>query len=338
MQALCELSDANTMALTCRAACVSTVKNLDDINKLDDKLPFFVLSMGSNVLLPPILHAHVIRPAIKGVEILSQNANDITLKVGCGEVWHDLVMLCTTNGWYGLENLALIPSLAGAAPIQNIGAYGAEIKDSLVGLDAVDLSTRQLHYFDRDDCGFAYRHSRFKEQKNYLITAIYLTLHKDADRWCADYGDINTVAHTIAQGAPLTPMHILQAVITTRQAKLPDPKTLANCGSFFKNPIICQTQFDHLIKNYPTLPHYRQGKRVKIPAGWLIEQAGLKGKGVYPITTHKKQALVLVNQAPKTASRQDVLATQTLICERVFTQFGVTLEREPVWVQADGSF
>lgn len=332
------LSNANTMALVCRATRVSTIKNTDDIDKLDDDLPFFVLSMGSNVLLPPVLDAHVIRPAIMGVDIIEQNAHDITLKVGCGELWHHLVVSCTQNGWYGLENLALIPSLAGAAPIQNIGAYGVEIKDYLLGVDAIDLTNKKARYIDCADCDFGYRHSRFKTQKNHLITAIYLKLHKDVDKVCTSYGDLHAHTHAIAQGEKVTPMHVLQAVIGIRQDKLPDPNVLANCGSFFKNPIISQDQFNALANHHPTLPHYKQGSQVKIPAGWLIEQAGLKGKGIPPITTHHKQALVLVNQAPKKARQQDVLATQQLICEQVFAKFGVVLAREPVWVQADGSF
>ncbi len=337
----------NTMALACKANTLITINTLDELKNLPSSdLPFFVLSGGSNVLLPSTLNAQVLRPNLQTIVTVSENDEQIVLDVGAGVVWHQLVTHCTQNGWYGLENLALIPGLAGAAPIQNIGAYGVEIKDCLLGLASFDLMHRRHHYFDQQDCAFAYRHSIFKDtHKHHLITAIRLALHKNPQKITADYGDLHALANTLAKQdkQPLSPIHIMQAVIDIRQNKLPNPAILPNCGSFFKNPIIPLAQFEQLQNSYPKLPHYPQMidnaiTHVKLPAGWLIETAGLKGKGVAPILTHHKQALVLTNHAPQCATQDDILATQTVIQQGVYDKFGIQLTREPVWVASDGSF
>lgn len=337
----------NTMALDCTASQMLTIDKLTDLDKLPNSdLPFFVLSGGSNVLLPSHLNALVLHPNIQSLNVISDSSDSIIIDVGAGINWHRLVMHCTQNGWYGLENLALIPGLAGAAPIQNIGAYGVEIKDCLLGVATFDLIDRRHHYFDQSDCDFAYRHSIFKDtHKHHFITAIRLMLHKNPKKITADYGDLYALASTLAKqdNQPLSPKYIMQAVIHIRQAKLPNPFELPNCGSFFKNPIIPLAQFKQLQHYHPNLPHYPQTTgdtitHIKLPAGWLIEQVGLKGKGIAPILTHHKQALVLTNHAPQHATQADVLATQTLVEQSVYDQFGIQLTREPVLVASDGSF
>lgn len=337
------LSYLNTMALSSIATQAVIFDNLTQLNTLPDNLPFFVLSGGSNVLLPTKLDATVILPRTQGIDIIDDNENTITLKVQAGENWHDLVVYCTKQGWYGLENLALIPGLVGASPIQNIGAYGTQIEDVLIGVDSFDLTNRTHHYFDKQDCGFAYRQSEFKNNlKHHLITAIYIKLHKNQNLINTSYGDLAQVSYSFAQKDHLntpTPKHVMQAVITIRQSKLPDPAVLPNCGSFFQNPIISKEQFNALIQTYPTLPSYKvDDSYVKVPAGWLIDKAGLKGGGIAPILTHINQALVLTNHAAHTATQADILASQTLICQTVFDTFGISLLREPVWVFDDGQF
>ncbi len=331
------------MALSSIATQAVILDDLAQLSTLPDNLPFFVLSGGSNVLLPSELQATVILPRTQGIDIIDENENAITLKIQAGENWHNLVVHCTQQGWYGLENLALIPGLAGASPIQNIGAYGVQVEDVLVGVDSFDLTSRTHHYFDKKDCGFAYRHSEFKDNlKHHLITAIYIKLHKNQNLINNSYGDLAQVSQEFAKQDHLdtpTPKHVMQAVITIRQSKLPDPTVLPNCGSFFQNPIISQEQYNTLRQDHPTLPSYKiDDNFVKVPAGWLIDKAWLKGGGIAPILTHINQALVLTNHAPQTATQADILASQTLICDTVFDKFGITLTREPVWVSPTGQF
>lgn len=338
-----DLSAMNTMALN---SCADTAIVVHDEAALPSIRPtgrWFVLAGGSNVLLPSVLNATVILPRMLGKHILSENDDEILLEVKAGENWHDLVSHCALQGWYGIENLALIPGLAGAAPVQNIGAYGVQLEDVLVCVKVYDWENSQFLTLSREECQFSYRHSIFKEQPNrYLITAITLRLHKTATRIQSNYGDLHNQALTLATAAGRDDIHaidIYHAVIAIRQSKLPDPAILPNCGSFFQNPIISHGQFQQLICQYPTMPHYPiNDALVKLPAGWLIEQAGLKGGGITPILTHTKQALVLTNHAPQSATQHDIAITQNHIIVSVQQKFGITLVREPVWVNADGSY
>lgn len=347
---LVDLSHSNTMAL---ASVADVVVTLTDEAQLDAFMadyekkaaptkPLFVLSGGSNVLLPANLNAIVLRPQMRGISVTAQTDSYVDIEVMAGENWHDLVMHTVAQGWYGLENLALIPGLTGAAPVQNIGAYGVQLEDSLEYVRAYHLPTQTWHQLTVADCEFGYRDSLFKRAPNtWLITRVGFRLHSDASRILASYGDVQTVAQRYAEQRGRiqpNPADVMQAIIDIRQQKLPDPKQLPNCGSFFQNPIIPQAQFIALQAAHPTIVGYPMpDAMVKVAAGWLIENAGLKGHGLAPILTHQQQALVLTNHSPYQATQADVAKAQQHIADIVYEKFAIELTREPVWVNADGS-
>lgn len=341
-----DLSHANTMALACVADTVVTLTaeaQLDTfMASVDGSQPLFVLSGGSNVLLPAQLHAIVLRPQMRGITITDQTQDHIEVEVMAGENWHDLVIHTVSQGWYGLENLALIPGLTGAAPVQNIGAYGVQLEDYLQYVRAYHLPTKTWHQLTATDCKFGYRDSLFKRTPNtWLISRVGFRLHTDPTRVLANYGDVQTVAQTYAEQQGRIqpdPTDVMHAIIDIRKQKLPDPKHLPNCGSFFQNPIISQNQFASLQNTYPNIVGYPMAEStVKVAAGWLIEQAGLKGSGIEPIVTHKQQALVLTNHTPHQATQADVATAQNHIASCVYDKFAITLSREPVWINADGT-
>lgn len=347
---LVDLSHSNTMAL---ASMADVVVTLTDEAQLDDFMadygkegastkPLFVLSGGSNVLLPANLNAIVLQPQMRGISVTARTDGYVDIEVMAGENWHDLVMHTVAQGWYGLENLALIPGLTGAAPVQNIGAYGVQLEDSLEYVRAYHLPTQTWHQLTAADCEFGYRDSVFKRAPNtWLITRVGFRLHTDPRKILASYGDVQTVSQRYAeqQGrSQPNPADVMQAIIDIRQQKLPDPKQLPNCGSFFQNPIIPQAQFIALQAIHPTIVGYPMpDAMVKVAAGWLIEQAGLKGHGLAPILTHQQQALVLTNHSPYQATQADVAKAQQHIADIVYEKFAIELAREPVWVNADGS-
>ena len=345
-----DLSHSNTMALACVADMVVTLTDEAQLDAFmanygkDAELtkPLFVLSGGSNVLLPAHLDAIVLRPQMRGIIMTAQTDSHVDIEVMAGENWHDLVMYTVAQGWYGLENLALIPGLTGAAPVQNIGAYGVQLEDCLEYVRAYHLPTQTWHHLTAADCQFGYRDSLFKRAPNtWLITRVGFRLHTDASKILASYGDVQTVAQRYAeqQGRMQpVPADVMQAIIDIRQQKLPDPKQLPNCGSFFQNPIIPQAQFITLQSAHPTIVGYPMpDAMVKVAAGWLIEQSGLKGGGLAPIMTHQQQALVLTNHSPYQATQADVAKAQNHIANIVSEIFAIELSREPVWVNADGS-
>ncbi len=345
-----DLSHANTMALACMAEKAVTLKNeaqldafMAEYNKQDENpLPLFVLSGGSNVLLPSQLSATVLRPFMRGIEITNQTADHIDIEVMAGENWHDLVSYTVNQGWYGLENLALIPGLTGAAPVQNIGAYGVQLDDSLQSVRAYHLPTQTWHELSKEDCEFGYRDSLFKRQPNtWLISRVRLRLHNDQTQISANYGDVQAVSQNYAsqhQRTKPNPHDVMQAIIAIRQQKIPDPNKLPNCGSFFQNPIIDNQQFLALQASYPNIVGYPMPEqKTKVAAGWLIEHAGLKGVGIAPIITHQQQALVLTNHAPYQAKQVDVAAAQNYISHCVYDKFAIMLTREPIWVNTNGT-
>lgn len=347
---LVDLSHSNTMAL---ASMADVVVTLTDEAQLDDFMahygkegaytkPLFVLSGGSNVLLPANLNAIVLRPQMRGISVTAQTDDYVDIEVMAGENWHDLVMHTVAQGWYGLENLALIPGLTGAAPVQNIGAYGVQLEDCLEYVRAYHLPTQTWHQLTAADCEFGYRDSLFKRAPNtWLITRVGFRLHTEPSKILASYGDVQMVAQRYAEQrgrSQPNPADVMQAIIDIRQQKLPDPKQLPNCGSFFQNPIIPQAQFIALKAIHPTIVGYPMpDAMVKVAAGWLIEQAGLKGHGLAPILTHQQQALVLTNHNPYQATQADVARAQQHIADIVHEKFAIELAREPVWVNADGS-
>ncbi|WP_111859169.1 UDP-N-acetylmuramate dehydrogenase [Acinetobacter sp. CFCC 10889] len=289
-----------------------------------ENLNVLILSGGSNMLLPKTIQALVMHMNIQGIELLSENETSQTLKVGAGQIWHDFVLWTTTQKLYGLQNLALIPGLVGAAPVQNIGAYGVEAGEFIESVEVYDRQQQQFKLIATEDCHFSYRHSIFKDDPNrYVIVAVIFKLLKQADLKI-NYGDLKT-----AMQDDLSAENLQNQVIRIRQSKLPDPKEFPNVGSFFKNPIIDQAKLLKLSMEFPNIPHYPQAnEQVKIAAGWLIDQTGWKGKRLQQVGMFEKQALVLVNYAD--ATLDDVQATYHAVQHDVYNKFNVLLEPEPV--------
>lgn len=286
-----------------------------------------ILGGGSNMLLTKDFEGLAIRNHILGKEVISEKEDEVIVKIGGGEVWHDIVLWTISQGWNGMENMSLIPGSVGAAPIQNIGAYGKELKDLFVELEAVSLSNGEIRVFDLDACGFGYRNSVFKNELKgqYIITSVTLRLSKKSE-FNISYGTIQQELDKMGI-EELTAKSISDAVIAIRQSKLPDPKELGNSGSFFKNPIIPESFYEEVKFEYPGLPSYPAGEEmVKVPAGWLIDQAGWKGKRVGNCGVHSKQALVLVNYGGATG--QEIFQLSEEIIADVIQKYGIELERE----------
>lgn len=288
------------------------------------QLNVLVLSGGSNMLLPEQVHALVMHVNIQGIEQLTEDEQYVRLRVGAGQPWHDFVLWSTAHQMYGLQNLALIPGLVGASPVQNIGAYGVEVGEFIESVEVYDRERACFSHIAAADCDFAYRHSIFKDHPTrYIITHVIFKLLKTAVLKI-QYGDLKA-----AMGDELTAENLQQQVIQIRQSKLPDPKEFPNVGSFFKNPIIQLSEYEHLSSQFPLMPHYPQGNgTVKIAAGWLIDQAGWKGKQLGMVGMFHKQALVLVNYA--NANLHDVQATYRAVQQDVVKKFNIVLEPEPV--------
>jgi len=273
------------------------------------------------------LHFNCLVPAKKGITVESSDDESVIIKCGGGVVWHDLVLWAIEQGYGGIENLSLIPGTVGAAPIQNIGAYGVELKDVFIKLDGVRLATREHFTFTKKGCKFGYRDSIFKgrHKGEFIITQVYLKLSKKPIV-NTSYGAIAKVLAEKGIDMP-TIKDVSDAVIAIRQSKLPDPAVIGNAGSFFKNPVISKSSFDKVIAEHPDMPSYPQDDgQVKVPAGWLIEQCGWKGKQVGNTGAHKNQALVLVNYGDATG--EEVLALSEEIIKSVFLKFGIGLSRE----------
>lgn len=288
----------------------------------------FILGGGSNILLTGQLEGLVIKNNIRGKAITGKKGGRAWVSAGGGENWHELVLWCLDRGLGGIENLSLIPGTAGAAPIQNIGAYGCELSEVFHQLEAVELDTGAIHSFGKEACRFGYRDSIFKQELRglYCITRVSLELTAANHRINTAYGDIR---RTLAgQGITEPTIHdVSRAVIAIRSGKLPDPKVLGNSGSFFKNPELPPEQFRRLQQQFPDVVHYPlEDGRVKIPAGWLVEQAGWKGKRLGGAGCYEKQALVLVNYGQATG--RDILALAEQVQQSVEEKFGIWLETE----------
>ncbi len=286
-----------------------------------------ILGGGSNILLTKDVDKVVLKNELKGIEIISQNNEVALVKCAAGEVWHSFVLWCIENNLYGVENLSLIPGTVGAAPMQNIGAYGVEIKDVFFELEAMQIDSLQMKTFNQAQCEFGYRESFFKRKgkDQYIITSVTFQLNKKANL-NASYGAIQEVL-TAKQIENPTAKDISNAVIEIRQSKLPDPKEIGNAGSFFKNPEIATKHFLVLKKVYPSMPGYTLTESLtKVPAGWLIEQCGWKGFRKDDLGVHAKQALVLVNY--KQALGAEIYNLSTQILESVKNKFDIVLERE----------
>lgn len=286
----------------------------------------FVLGGGSNVLLVGDIDALVLKIAIQGIEKTEEDEDTVLLKAGAGVIWQDLVHFSLNMGLSGLENLSLIPGTVGAAPMQNIGAYGVELQSAFDHLEAIEIATKNRKIITKATCAFGYRDSIFKNKwkGRYIITRVAFRLSKK-HRPITSYGDIERTLKEMGS-LPATPENISRAVIKIRQQKLPDPKKIGNAGSFFKNPSIPLGEFSLLKERFPTIPGFRLGELVKVPAAWLIEQAGWKGKRFGAIGVHEKQPLVLVNYGGGEGS--EIVALSEKIQADIREKFGITLERE----------
>ncbi|GAA5234983.1 UDP-N-acetylmuramate dehydrogenase [Verticiella sediminum] len=332
--ALHDLSRLNTLALQAHARTVVALDRLDAVERLFAQAPAaFVLGGGSNVVLPRVFPGTVALIRLAGIRRLPDDAGDVIIEAAAGESWHGFVAHCVAQGWGGLENLALIPGTVGAAPVQNIGAYGVEVCERLESVTAYDRHAREWVRFTSDASAFAYRDSRFKrEPGRWLITAVRFRL---PSAWTPrlSYPDLRERPEW-RDGAP-TPQAVFDAVCAIRRAKLPDPAQLPNAGSFFKNPIVPAALAERLRAQAARMPAWPLADgRVKLAAGWLIEQAGWKGRRLGRVGMHERHALVLVNYGG--AERRDVQALADAVVADVAARFGVMLEAEPVQVPAAG--
>ena len=286
--------------------------------------PLLLIGGGSNLLLTNDFHGIVVHSAIKGHEVVSETTDEVLLRVGSGEVWDDIVALCVDNGWYGAENLSLIPGEVGASAVQNIGAYGAEASHIIDKVETVRLIDGSCCQMMASECCYGYRQSRFKQdwKNRYLITHVTYRLSKTFSP-CLDYGNIRAELEQRAISNP-TAQQLRDVIIAIRQQKLPDPKIEGNAGSFFMNPVVSRKQFKQLLTQYPQMPHYFVDEaHEKIPAGWLIDQCGWKGRSLGRAGVHSRQALVLVNRGGATGS--DIVRLCQAVCRDVKAQFDILL-------------
>lgn len=322
------LKEFNTFGIDVSAKKIvylNELKQLDNILNLKDS---FIIGGGSNILLTKDVEKTVVINQTKGICTVKEDENFIELAVASGEDWHEFVMYCIQKGYGGIENMSLIPGSVGAAPMQNIGAYGREIKDVLTYVNAVDLDTLEMKKFTNEECEFGYRESIFKKSAkgNYFIVDVGIRLTKKNHQINTSYGDIEKWLNTNQIESPKI-KDVSNAVIAIRKSKLPDPNDLGNSGSFFKNPIISSTHFKELIKKFPSIKSYPvSDQEVKVPAGWLIESLGWKGKRVGNTGSHQNQALVLVNYGNATGSEVKKLAED--IKKSVWNTYQIQLETE----------
>ncbi|AVI63147.1 UDP-N-acetylmuramate dehydrogenase [Halomonas sp. GFAJ-1] len=329
IQAHVDLTAANTLRLPCyaeRFAAPHTLCALQAVLRQAalQQWPVTLLGGGSNVLLPPQLNGIVVRPSLHQWWLETQGDDEVVAYVGAGVNWHSLVMALAARGLWGTENLALIPGRCGAAPVQNIGAYGVELKDVLQGVQIVDVASGNVRWLSAAECQFGYRDSLFKNALagSVVITQLALRLSRQPNPKL-HYGDLASRLHSQP-----TPLAIAEAVCAVRQAKLPDPEVLANAGSFFKNPLVSLSHAEQLLQQNPAMPHFPQPDgQIKLAAGWLIDQCGLKGMCEGSFGVHAHQALVLVHLGG--GDRVGLLQFAERIVNEVSARFGVELEPEP---------
>ena len=286
--------------------------------------PFLHIGGGSNLLFTKDYDGLILHSRIGGIEVTAEDSQTVSLRVGAGVVWDDFVACCVEHGWYGAENLSLIPGEVGASAVQNIGAYGVEVKDLITAVETVNVQGYGRVY-SVEECEYAYRSSIFKrpENKSVFVTYVRFRLSKE-ERYTLDYG---TIRQELARyPAPTLPI-VRKAIIEIRESKLPDPKVMGNAGSFFMNPIVAKEKLEALQRDYPRIPYYElPDGRVKIPAGWMIDQCGWKGKSLGPAAVHDKQALVLVNRGG--AKGSDIVALSDAVRASVRDKFGIDIHPE----------
>lgn len=286
--------------------------------------PYLHVGSGSNLLFLGDFEGTVLHSAIKSIELVKQDAEKVWLRVGAGVIWDDFVAYCVEHGYYGAENLSLIPGEVGASAVQNIGAYGVEVKDLISCVETVDVHGDR-RVFGVEECGYAYRNSVFKrpDMKSFFVTHVTFALNK-AEQYTLNYG---TIRQELEKYPQIDLATVRQVVVSIRESKLPDPKVLGNAGSFFMNPIVTRTKYETLLQEYPSMPSYQvDATHVKIPAGWMIEQCGWKGKSLGNAAVHDKQALVLVNCGGATGA--DIVALSDAVRAAVREKFGVEIHPE----------
>ena len=323
------LKKYNTFGIDAKAkefVAVNSISTL--IEAIASTKDFFILGGGSNMLLTQDIQKLVVHVNLKGIELIDENEDFVIVRAQAGENWHEFVLWCIDQNFGGIENLSLIPGNVGTTVIQNIGAYGVEIKDTMFSCEALNRSTLEIETFTNVQCQFDYRESVFKNElkEQYIITAVSFKLSKKNHAVSTNYGAIEAELLKKNIQNP-TLKEVSNAVIAIRQSKLPDPKELGNSGSFFKNPIISKTDYEKAKAVHPEMPHYVVSENsVKVPAGWLIEQAGFKGKRFGDAGVHKNQALVLVNYG--TATGAEIEALSKNIQQTILDQFGIAIEAE----------
>jgi len=292
----------------------------------EKQIPYFILGTGSNVLFTKPFEGLIIKMEVIGIKKTNETATDVFLSVGAGENWHHFVSYCVQKGWGGIENLSLIPGTVGASPIQNIGAYGVEVEESIESVTALDTQSNQWITLSNSQCAFGYRNSLFKKEKNrYLITTVQFVLKKQP-QLRTDYGSIKEILHEKNIKNPSL-ANLSNAIVQIRTSKLPDPAKLGNAGSFFKNPSVSKTNFEILKTNFPELIAYPiSDDTYKLAAGWLIENCGWKGVRKGNVGCYDKQSLVIVNYGQATG--KEIYDFSEEIIQSVLTKFNIVLERE----------
>ncbi len=332
-----DIRHLNSLGLPCRAAGWCRVHHWSALQQaLADprfaQQPHLILGGGSNVVLVDDFPGLVIQPDWHGIDIVAETSRTVSIQVGAAEPWDRLVRWSVDRQLHGLENLAAIPGWCGAAPMQNIGAYGVEFSDSCVAVDYLDLSTGQSHQLSAEQCQFGYRHSIFKTTAahNWLVTGVSLQLARQAP-FKLTYPGVREALDAQGISEP-TPAAVAAAITRIRQRKLPDPASLGNAGSFFKNPIVSRATADALLEQHPQLPHWPAGEQVKLSAAWLIEQCGWKGRRTGPVGVHRQHALVLVHYGH--GNGRQLLHLAGNIQQDVNNRFGIALQPEPKIIQS----
>lgn len=328
-----DLQPYNTFHVKARARYFVRIQSMSDMKLLLNEPVFknnkrLILGGGSNCVFVNDFDGLIVRVETRGIEILRQSESEIHVKVASGEVWHDFVMHCLSNNWGGVENLSLIPGTVGAAPIQNIGAYGVEVKELIEHVDGISFEDGVERSFTNEECNFSYRESIFKHalSKNFFISSITLRLTTKNHRINTSYGGLNDYLNKQNIASP-TIHDVSRGVIAIRRSKLPDPALIGNAGSFFKNPVISFEALRKLQEKYPEIPsYYTDNQLFKVPAGWLIEKAGWKGKRFHDVGVHEHQALVIVNHLH--ARGEEIFSLSQQIIDDVNKKFNVQLTRE----------
>jgi UDP-N-acetylmuramate dehydrogenase len=325
------LKNYNTFGIEAKAKAFVAVHSIEELRQIleeNSSKKKFILGGGSNMLLTKDIEALVIHIDLKGKKIIKEDESHVWVESQAGENWHEFVMWTLSQDFGGFENMSLIPGNVGTTPVQNIGAYGTEIKDTFEFCEAIDIATQKTRTFNCSECHFGYRESIFKQEAKdqYIITSVVFKLTKKNHNIKTSYGDI--IAELAKQNITKpTLKEVSNAVIAIRNSKLPDPKKLGNSGSFFKNPIVLKVDFEPIRTKFPEMKFYEvSDTEVKVPAGWLIEQAGFKGKRFGDAGIHENQALVLVNYG--NATGQEILAVSKDIQKTVFDKFGINIEAE----------